>query len=245
MAVQFARRGRDPGGEFWGCNAHRSTGCRGRRDVPPQRWDWFGLVRVPVSIRRDAQRAFNHDMEDYLHGYGGASGDRDVYDEHTAYFEQAVERENRNWERIENENISRVIHGGTIGHKLARGLVEASNQFRRSGLARDNIAETITENFVGSGTSTLVPCSGGDSMSVGLVHLDDGSRMQFARTTRGVQMYTIVLPVDPPPPRSQTQHRGLSSARPEFYTTMLQEDVFRHIAEHFENNFGFRAPVVR
>ena len=50
MIVRYARQGFNTKGEFWGCEEHFSTGCRGSRPVPSHEWDWFGFVPIPVSI---------------------------------------------------------------------------------------------------------------------------------------------------------------------------------------------------
>ncbi len=225
MRVKVARRGPKPGSEFWGCNAYRIKRCLGTRDVPQQEWDWFGLVPVPVSIVRNAQRDYNEAMEDFLayeHDSVGIFCGYDDYDDRLANFERAMEAENRYGDQTARAEIDRSLNGGETGYKLARGILEVANQFGSSNLVRDAISNAITENFAGSASSRLGNyLDPYDDVAIGLVFLDDGSRIVFNRTTHGVQMCVT--------------DSG-------FQSTVLSDNDFQYIAEYFMKNFGSHTP---
>ena len=224
MKVKVARRGLSLGSEFWGCNAYRTRGCSGTREVPRQEWDWFGLVRVPVSIIRNAQNNHRKDMEEFLE-YDAASmfGSYADYDDDMAYFEQAMEAENRHWADIEAKEIDQVLSRSDLGYSLARRIVETARRFGMFGQAREAVAFTVTENFAGSAPTVFVSMSPEypTRHELGVVYLDDGSDLRFNRTAMGIQMLVA--------------EAGLESV-------MLRDNDFQYIAEYFMRNFASHAP---
>ena len=224
MRVKVAHRGPSPGSEFWGCNAYRTRGCRGTREVPRQEWDWFGLVRVPVSILRNAQNSHRKDLEEFLeYDAAGMFGSYADYDDDMAYFEEAMEAENRRWGDIEAEEIYQVLSRRDLGHSLARRIVETSRTYGLFGQAREAVAIAITGNFAGSASTEFVSMSAEypGQQKLGIVYLDDGSDLRFNCTSTGIQMLVF--------------EDGLESV-------MLHDSDFKYIAEHFVQNFGSHAP---
>ncbi len=225
MRVKVARRGPNPGGEFWGCNAFRTRNCRGTHDVPRQEWDWFGFVRIPVSIIRNAHGLHYREIEDffdYERGADGIIGGYDDFDHDMAYFEQSMEAENRYWDNINAAEIDQVLNDNAFGYSLASKILEAARRFGLYGQSREAIAFAITENFAGSARRKMTSLTPDypEEREYGVVYLDDGSALGFNRTTLGVQML---------------------NADGEFLSTMLRADDFTYIAEYFSKNFGAHA----
>lgn len=200
MRVKVARRGSNSGSEFWGCNAYRTKGCRGTCQVPPQEWDWFGLIPAPVSIIKNAQNSHRKEMAEFLeYDYGsgyGIFGSYADYDDSMTYFEQALEIADRYGEKLEAEEaeeIDQVLNSSVSGYSLSHRILETADRFGVSGQAHEAIAFAITENFAGSATTALVNMSPEypSRRELGVVYLDDGSDLRFNRTTMGVQMLVV------------------------------------------------------
>ncbi len=126
---------------------------------------------------------------DYGSGYG-VFGSYADYDDNMAYFEQALDVSHRRREKVEYDEIDRIITDAE--RSLARGVLDVFIQVGVFDQTRESVAYAITKNFAGSSSRRLISLAPGYSdIEGGLILLDDGSQLQFNKGTSAIAMFDI------------------------------------------------------
>ena len=256
MTVRVAKRGPNPGEEFWGCDNYFRTDCRGTKDVPNHFWDWFEFVPIPVRIIENQHRWLSEATAkdrtlspwiEYYESTEGMFGRYEDYDEHMMAFEEAMEVAEsyfdsfsemmHEMERPVLQAIEEMLSGDQIQGSMAERATTVVEKYIRGESSIQRFSAWLTEKFDGSQQAMAGPEEGG--IDGGIVRLNDGSQLAFHRTLGGILVA-----------ERKVRGMGLSAARhtnlfPQFEhtTARLSMSQFEQVAKYFARNFGLGAPA--
>ena len=240
MTVRLARRGQNAGNEFWGCDEHFKTGCRGSHEVPFHEWDWFGLAPVPVRIIANQERWLaeieandpnNNPWLDYYETHYGVFGPYRDYDEHMWDFEQALKTSEMYLDYLAEEQISydlsaikRLFSERQRHQSMSECTVAAAKQYIGGSATLQAFCAWLTKHFAGS---TVIRIGGHDK---GVVSLDDHSLLIFSKRPSGIVLSSC---------------RGYQHlfSQLDSSTATLSTSQFETLSGYFAKNFGLGAPA--
>lgn len=193
MIVRIAKQGPTTGKEFWGCQQHFTSGCRGTRELPPQGWDWFGRIPEPIKIIASITTYYRQMEEEWeITKYMAEEREREWkehgfpegHDEHSLAFEEAMEAAELLYGLEEEEyypnegqdvidQVRNLVGGNHPQLTMAEGFLQAVSMEPSEALYSD-IFEEFTLRY--NGSYALNVAQG----PLGAVKLDDESVLLFA-----------------------------------------------------------------